>query len=343
MTDDTLNLSLPQEQGTEEARFDMQLRPLSLEEYVGQSQIKESLAIFLTAAKQRSEPLEHVLLSGPPGLGKTTLAHIIAREMGVGVRVTSGPALERTGDLAAILTNVSEGDILFIDEIHRLPKTIAESLYPAMEDFAFDIILGKGPAARTVRLPVPRFTLVGATTRVSMLSAPLRDRFGNAFHLNFYSKGEIKTVLTRSAQILQIPLDDDGADMMALRARGVPRVANRLLKRVRDYAQVKGTGVIDAPTANLALESLGIDGRGLDELDRKILLTIIQKFAGGPVGLNTIAASLSEEMETIEDVYEPFLMQLGFLQRTPRGRIATEGAYAHLDIPYEDSMQNRLL
>ncbi len=343
MTDDALNLSLPQEQGTEEARFDMQLRPLSLEEYVGQSQIKESLAIFLMAAKQRSEPLEHVLLSGPPGLGKTTLAHIIAREMGVGVRVTSGPALERTGDLAAILTNVSEGDILFIDEIHRLPKTIAESLYPAMEDFAFDIILGKGPAARTVRLDVPRFTLVGATTRVSMLSAPLRDRFGNAFHLNFYSHPEIKTVLTRSAQILRIPLDDDGADMMARRARGVPRVANRLLKRVRDYAQVKGAGVIDAPTANLALESLGIDGKGLDELDRKILKTIIEKFAGGPVGLNTIAASLSEEMETIEDVYEPFLMQLGFLQRTPRGRIATEGAYVHLGIPYTSVVQNRLL
>lgn len=343
MTDETIHLTMPELEGTDEAGFDMQLRPLSLEEYIGQSQIKDSLDIFLKAALQRGEPLEHVLLSGPPGLGKTTLAHIIAKEMNAGIRVTSGPALERTGDLAAILTNLSEGDILFIDEIHRLPKTIAESLYPAMEDFAFDIILGKGPAARTVRLNVPRFTLVGATTRVSMLSAPLRDRFGNAFHLNFYTLDEIKKILVRSSQILQIALDNEGANMTASRARGVPRVANRLLKRVRDYAQVKGSGAIDGDIAKIALESLGIDEKGLDELDRKILRTIIEKFAGGPVGLNTIAASLSEEMETIEDVYEPFLMQLGFLQRTPRGRIATESAYTHLGMNYVQNSQNRLL
>ncbi|MEK7649238.1 MAG: Holliday junction branch migration DNA helicase RuvB [Patescibacteria group bacterium] len=343
MYDEIPNLSLPEEQGSDEAHFDMQLRPCSLDEYIGQEQIKESLGVFLQAAKQRGEPLEHVLLSGPPGLGKTTLAHIIAKEMEAGIRVTSGPALERTGDLAAILTNLSDGDILFIDEIHRLPKTIAESLYPAMEDFAFDIILGKGPAARTVRLNVPRFTLVGATTRVSMLSAPLRDRFGNALHLNFYTMQEIKKILIRSAQILDIALDDEGADMTASRARGIPRVANRLLKRVRDYAQVKGNGTIDAAISRHALESLGIDHCGLDALDRKILVTIIEKFGGGPVGLNTIAASLSEEMETIEDVYEPFLMQLGLLQRTSRGRLATDAAYEHLGIGRGASSQNRLL
>ncbi len=343
MNDEGLHLSLPEEQGVEESRFDAQLRPSSLNEYIGQEQIKESLDVFLQAAKQRGEPLEHVLLSGPPGLGKTTLAHIIAKEMDASIRVTSGPALERTGDLAAILTNLSDGDILFIDEIHRLPKTIAESLYPAMEDFAFDIILGKGPAARTVRLNVPRFTLVGATTRVSMLSAPLRDRFGNALHLNFYTLPEIKRILIRSAQILGIDLDDEGADMTASRARGIPRVANRLLKRVRDYAQVKGTGSIDAAISKMALEALGIDQCGLDALDRKILTTIIEKFGGGPVGLNTIAASLSEEMETIEDVYEPFLMQLGFLQRTPRGRTATDRAYEHLGKLRNGASQNRLL
>lgn len=343
MDDGAKHFAMPEEQGAEEARFDAQLRPLSLVEYIGQSNIKESLDIFLTAAQQRGEPIEHVLLSGPPGLGKTTLAHIIAREMNAGIRVTSGPALERAGDLAAILTNLSEGDILFIDEIHRLSKTIAESLYPAMEDFAFDIILGKGPAARTVRLNVPRFTLVGATTRVSMLSAPLRDRFGNAFHLDFYSFREIKDVLLRSARILEITLNIEGADLIASRARGVPRVANRLLKRVRDYAQVKGSGSINVESAHAALDSLGIDAKGLDDLDRKILKTIIEKFGGGPVGLNTLAASLSEEMETIEDVYEPFLMQLGFLQRTARGRIATDAAYAHLGMPFSENMQNRLL
>lgn len=343
MNDENVNLALPKEQGTDEAVFDMQLRPLSLQEYIGQSQIKESLDIFLKAAQQRGEPLEHVLLSGPPGLGKTTLAHIIAKEMNAGIRITSGPALERTGDLAAILTNLSDGDILFIDEIHRLPKTIAESLYPAMEDFAFDIILGKGPAARTVRLNVPRFTLVGATTRVSMLSSPLRDRFGNAFHLNFYTINEIQAILRRSAEILHITLDDEGASMTASRSRGVPRVANRLLKRVRDYAEVKGSGSIDGAIAHIALESLGIDAKGLDALDRSILRTIIEKFSGGPVGLNTIAASLFEEMETIEDVYEPFLMQLGFLQRTSRGRVATECAYEHLGVPFSGTMQSRLL
>lgn len=334
---------MPDLESNDESGFDAQLRPGSLDEYVGQSQIKESLSIFIQAARQRGEPLEHVLLSGPPGLGKTTLAHIIAKEMNAGVRVTSGPALERTGDLAAILTNLSEGDVLFIDEIHRLPKTIAESLYPAMEDFAFDIILGKGPAARTVRLNVPCFTLVGATTRVSMLSAPLRDRFGNSFHLNFYTQSEIEKILCRSASLLDIELHDEGASMTAARSRGVPRVANKLLKRARDWAQVKGSGRIDGVTAQTALESLGIDALGLDTLDRKILQTIIEKFGGGPVGLNTIAASLSEEMETIEDVYEPFLMQLGFLQRTSRGRTATEGAYRHLGFTVPTHLQQSLL
>lgn len=334
---------MPDLESSDESGFDAQLRPSSLGEYVGQSQIKESLSIFMQAARQRGEPLEHVLLSGPAGLGKTTLAHIIAKEMDAGIRITSGPALERTGDLAAILTNLSEGDVLFIDEIHRLPKTIAESLYPAMEDFAFDIILGKGPAARTVRLNVPRFTLVGATTRVSMLSAPLRDRFGNSFHLNFYTQSEIEEILRRSASLLSIELHSEGASMTASRARGIPRVANKLLKRARDWAQVKGSGRIDGVTAQTALESLGIDSLGLDALDRKILQTIIEKFGGGPVGLNTIAASLSEEMETIEDVYEPFLMQLGFLQRTSRGRMATEGAYRHLGFTVPPSLQQSLL
>lgn len=313
--------------------FDIQLRPKTIAEYIGQSKIKASLSIFIQAARGRNEPLEHVLLSGPPGLGKTTLAHIVAKEMGANIRVTSGPALERTGDLAAILTNLSDGDILFIDEIHRMPKTIAEALYPAMEEYALDIVLGKGPAARTIRLDLPRFTLVGATTRMSLLSAPLRDRFGTLFHLDFYSTQEVVDIITRSASILGIILASDGAQETARRSRATPRIANRLLKRVRDYAQVKGFPSITTEVATEALSALGVDALGLDDVDRRIILTIIEKFNGGPVGLNTIAASLSEEMETIEAVYEPFLLQLGFLIRTPRGRVATTRAYEHLGVP----------
>lgn len=327
----------------EDKILDVQLRPQSLSEYIGQNQIRQSLAIFIEAAKQRKEALEHVIFFGPPGLGKTTLAHIIAKEMGVNIRITSGPAMERTGDLAAILTNLSDGDILFIDEIHRLPKILAEALYPAMEDYVFDIILGKGPSARTVRLNLPRFTLVGATTRMSLLSAPLRDRFGNFFHLEFYTEDEIGKILQRSSMILSIPLEEGARNIIAQRTRGIPRIANRILKRVRDYAQVKRGGIMNETVAHEALSSMGIDSIGLDELDRKILKTVIEKFCGGPVGLSTIAASLSEEMETIEEVYEPFLMQLGFLSRTPRGRVATHAAYHHLGLPFQQQNQKSLL
>ncbi len=327
---------------SEESVFETTLRPQTLEEYIGQDQVKESLRIFIDAAKGRGEPLEHVLLSGPPGLGKTTMAHIMAREVGASIRVTSGPALERAGDLAAILTNLAPGDILFIDEIHRLHKTIAEALYPAMEDFALDIVLGKGPSARTIRLDLPRFTLIGATTRMSLLSAPLRDRFGSLYHLDFYTPDNITQILCRSAQILRYPIDEDAAQEIAHRARFTPRIANRLLNRVRDYAQVKGTESISRVIAQEALQGLGIDHAGLDPLDRKILSTIIEKFQGGPVGLNTIAASLSEEMATIEEVYEPFLLQLGFLNRTSRGRIVTEHAYRHLGIDISSRQQQLL-
>lgn len=342
MENEEIQFRVTEAQG-DDSTFDTSLRPQALDEYIGQDQVKTSLRIFIGAAKQRAESLEHVLLSGPPGLGKTTLAHIIAKEVGSSIRVTSGPALERVGDLAAILTNLANGDILFIDEIHRLHKTIAEALYPAMEDYALDIVLGKGPSARTIRLDLPRFTLIGATTRMSLLTGPLRDRFGSLYHLEFYSHEHIVEIIMRSAMILKCDIDRDAALRIAQRARFTPRIANRLLKRVRDYAQVKGSDRITLQIAEEALEALGIDAVGLDPLDRRILETIIEKFQGGPVGLNTIAASLSEEMETIEDVYEPFLLQLGFINRTSRGRVATHHAYRHLGCAIPADLQGRLL
>jgi Holliday junction DNA helicase RuvB len=312
--------------------LDVSLRPSKLTDFVGQDSIKQNLEIFLGAAKKRGESAEHVLLYGPPGLGKTTLAHIIAHELGVNIRVTSGPAIERSGDLAAILTNLEPGDMLFIDEIHRLNKTVEEILYPAMEDYALDIIIGKGPSARTLRLDLPRFTLIGATTKMSLLSSPLRDRFGSIYHLNFYESAEIETIVRRSAQILNVELQPEAAKLISTRARRTPRIANRLLKRIRDFAEVKGDGVITTDLAHQALEMLRVDEHGLDDIDRRILETIISKFGGGPVGLNTLAAATGEEMQTIEDVYEPFLMQAGFLQRTPQGRVATTLAYRQLKL-----------
>jgi len=317
----------------EDAALDVNLRPLRLTEYVGQKKIKDNLKIFLQAAKKRKQPLEHVLLHGAPGLGKTTLAHILAKEMGVPIRVTSGPAIERPGDLAAILSNLEPGGILFIDEIHRLNRIIEEVLYPAMEDFQLDIVIGKGPSARTVRLDLPHFTLVGATTRLSLISSPLRDRFGSTYRLDFYEPDELVEILHRSARILKTKMDEPAAKEIADRARRTPRVANRLLKRVRDYAEVKSDGAVTKKLAVDALTALDIDPLGLDPVDRKILQFIIEKFQGGPVGLNTIAAAVAEEMDTIEDIYEPFLLQIGFLSRTPRGRMATTAAYQHLGFP----------
>ncbi|MBI5621443.1 Holliday junction branch migration DNA helicase RuvB [Candidatus Falkowbacteria bacterium] len=326
----------------EEQSFDIGLRPQSLAEYIGQEKIKGNLEIFMAAAKKRGEPIEHVLLYGPPGLGKTTLAHIIAKEMGVNIRVTSGPAIERSGDLAAILTNLEAGDILFIDEIHRLNKVIEEVLYPAMEDYALDIVIGKGPSARTLRLNLPKFTIIGATTKIGALSSPLRDRFGNTYHLDFYAADDIHQIIQRSAKILKTELNDEASQEIAKRARRTPRVANRLLKRVRDYAQVKKDGTIDQDIVHEALGLLEVDRLGLDAVDRRLLQAIIEKFGGGPVGLNTLAAVISEEVETIEDVYEPFLMQLGFLARTPRGRVATDLAYEHLGKKPAAGRQNGL-
>lgn len=310
--------------------LDVTLRPQTLNEYVGQQKIKENLSIFIEAAKRRNEPVEHVLLYGAPGLGKTTLAHVIANELGSNIRVTSGPAIEKTGDLAAILTNLQAGDILFIDEIHRLNRGVEEILYPAMEDYALDIIIGKGPSARTLRIDLPKFTIIGATTKASMLTAPLRDRFGMTYHLNFYEHDDVKKIIDRSARILNIGIDPDMASEIAKRSRRTPRVANRLLKRVRDYCEVKGDGNISNEHCFAAFDMLEVDESGLDGVDRKILEIIIDKFNGGPVGLNTIAAATGEDVSTIEDVYEPYLIQLGFLDRTPRGRTATEHAYKHL-------------
>lgn len=314
----------------EERVFEVGLRPQSLEDFVGQDDLKENLSIFIEAAKKREEPIDHVLLYGNPGLGKTTLAHIIANEMNAQIRVTSGPALERVGDLAAILSNLGRGDVLFIDEIHRMNKTIEEVLYPAMEDYALDIIVGKGPTARTLRLNLEKFTIIGATTRLSLLSAPLRDRFGAVHHLNFYEENHIGDIVKRSANLLDVTMDDDAAGLLAARSRRTPRIANRLLKRVRDYAQVKADGHINHDVCGTALEKLKVDHVGLDQTDRRILSTIVEKFKGGPVGLSTIAAATQEEIQTIEDVHEPFLIQIGFLQRTPRGRIVTERGSEHL-------------
>jgi len=320
--------------GAEDIPLDASLRPRRLDDFIGQSRIKENLIIAITAAKGRGEALDHVLLYGPPGLGKTTLAYIIAAEMGVNIKITSGPAIERTGDLAAILTNLRSYEVLFIDEIHRLNRAVEEVLYPAMEEFALDIIIGKGPGARSLRLKLPAFTFIGATTRFALLSPPLRERFGAVYRLDFYDEASIETILTRSARILQVEAEAGGLKEIARRARGTPRVANRLLKRVRDYAQVKADSVITHSVAIEALSKLEVDEIGLDEIDHKVLHTIIDKFNGGPVGLDTIAASISEEPDTIMDVYEPYLLQLGFLERTPRGRVATKLAYQHLSVPY---------
>jgi Holliday junction DNA helicase RuvB len=319
----------------EDVSLDTSLRPKRFAQFVGQDKVKGNLEIAIAAAKHRGEPLDHIVFYGPPGLGKTTLAYIVAAEMGVNIRVTSGPAIERPGDLAAILTNLQKEDLLFIDEIHRLNRTVEEILYPAMEDYAMDIVLGKGPGASSVRLNLPPFTLIGATTRFALLSPPLRDRFGAVYRLDFYDLLAIEAIITRSARILKVKCDDAAVKQVACRARGTPRVANRLLKRIRDYAEVKAKGTITEKVAIAALDKLGVDSIGLDEIDYKVLDSIIHKFDGGPVGLETIAASISEDSDTIMDVYEPYLIQLGFLERTPRGRMATRRAYEHLGLPWK--------
>jgi Holliday junction DNA helicase RuvB len=332
---------LDSEEFAEERKFEETLRPSRFSEYIGQNKAKEGLKIAIGAAKNRQETIDHVLIYGPPGLGKTTLANVIAHEIGTSIRTTSGPAVERAGDLASILTNLQEGDILFIDEIHRLNRVVEEVLYPAMEDFLLDIVIGKGPAARSIRLDIPKFTLVGATTRIGLISSPLRDRFGLVYNLDFYNPAEIEKIIVRSAKILSVKIDNRGAEEIAKRSRRTPRIANRLLKRVRDYAQVKSNGIVTEKLAKTALEMLEVDEIGLDNTDRRLLKTIIDNFNGGPVGLSTLSAATSEEVDTIEEVYEPYLIRIGFLERTPRGRKTTPHAYKHLG--YKTKEQNTLL
>jgi Holliday junction DNA helicase RuvB len=324
-------------------RVDNALRPQKLTDLIGQDQVKENLAILIAAARQRGEALDHVLFYGPPGLGKTTLAHVVANEMGVNIKVTSGPAIERAGDLAAILTNLRAGDVLFIDEVHRLGKAVEEVLYPAMEDFALDIVIGKGPSARSIRLKLPRFTVVGATTRLALMTAPLRARFGAVYRLDYYDLAAMKAIVKRATGKLNVEADAGGIEEIARRARGTPRVALRLMRRVRDYAQVRADGTVTRSVAKEALDLLAVDPLGLDDVDRRVLTTIIKKYNGGPVGLNTIAAAISEEPETIMDVVEPYLLQLGFLDRTPQGRVATKSAYEHLGVEYDETAQPKLL
>ena len=323
-------------------RLDQALRPRKLDSLIGQDRVKENLAILIDAAKHRGEPLDHVLFYGPPGLGKTTLAHILSNEMGVNIKITAGPAIERPGDLAAILSNLRAGDVLFIDEVHRLGRAIEEVLYPAMEDFALDIIIGKGPSARSIRLKLPHFTVIGATTRLALVTAPLRARFGAVYRLDYYELSALRQIVTRAAGVLGIDADTEGVDEIALRGRGTPRVALRLLRRVRDYALVRADGVITREVARQALDLMDVDSRGLDDIDRRVLRTIIEKYNGGPVGLSTIAASISEEPDTIMDVVEPYLLQLGYLDRTPQGRMATRLAYEHMGSPYPNNNQAKL-
>jgi holliday junction DNA helicase RuvB len=341
MTDTPNRLVNPQPQT--EDRIDNAIRPKNLTDLIGQDRVKENLAILIAAARQRKEPLDHVLFYGPPGLGKTTLAHVLSNEMGVNIKITAGPAIERAGDLAAILTNLRAGDILFIDEVHRLGKAIEEVLYPAMEDFALDIVIGKGPSARSIRLKLPRFTVIGATTRLALLTAPLRARFGAVYRLDFYDLTAMRKIVIRAAKVLGVETESDGIDEIARRGRGTPRVALRLLRRVRDYADVRADGLITRETAQEALDLLDVDSKGLDDIDRRVLKTIIEKYNGGPVGLSTIAASISEEADTIMDVVEPYLLQLGFIERTPQGRVATRLAYHHIGVEFPQNDQPRLL
>jgi Holliday junction DNA helicase RuvB len=334
MTAEDHGVMSDQTQGSEEKQLELTLRPQRLDDYIGQDKIKHKLRVYIEAAKAREEALDHVLLYGPPGLGKTTLAMVIANEMEVNIKTTSGPAIEKPGDLVALLNELKPGDVLFIDEIHRLPKVVEEMLYSAMEDYYIDIVIGEGPTAHPVHFPLPPFTLIGATTRAGMLSAPLRDRFGIVEHMNYYNQDELKKIIFRSAQIFNSKIADEGAHELALRSRGTPRIANRLLKRVRDFAQVAGKAEIDLSTVRKALDLLQVDDHGLDEVDRKMLLTMINFYNGGPVGLKTIAANIGEETNTIEEMYEPYLLQIGYLSRTPRGRVVTPAAYQHLGINY---------